>query len=645
MLAEFHFLRPMWLLAYVPLFVFAIWFVRRRHEMARWKGIVDGPLMPHVLIGTGDQGRRRVTLLLVIAGILLTTALAGPVWQRLPQPLFRSQDALVIALDLSRSMDVADIKPSRLARARFKISDILQRRVEGQTALIAYAAEPFVISPLTDDTDTIAAQLPALTTDLMPAQGSRADRALEKAADLLRQSGSAGGQVLLITDGADAARAAAVARQLNAKSIRVSVLGIGTDAGGPIPGPGGFLKRPDGSIVVAKLDPEALREIAAAGGGQFRQMALDEGDIDELVTSVGANPADAEASGLEADVWREEGPWLLLPLLPLAAFAFRRGVLAVWVLAFILPARPAAAFDWADLWARPDQQAARLLEQGDAAAASELFVDPAWKGAAAYRTGLFEDSAAALEGIDDPEATYNRANALARLGRYDEAIANYEEVLEQRPNHQDARYNLELLRELQRQQQQDQQQQQQQGQQQQQQGQRQQQQQQGGGDSSESGQDESGGEQNGAEPQGGGEQDGRPQDSSGSSAAASERESAQPASSADDATADPAQAAQADQVENSGAVGESDSARDTPQSEGQQAQAMNELNPDGTERRAAEEPAGVASAESQALDEEAQATEQWLRKIPDDPAGLLRRKFYYQYQQRPGSKKQEDEPW
>jgi len=279
-----------------------------------------------------------------------------------------------------------------------------------------------------------------------------------------------------------------------------------------------------------------------------------------------------------------------------------------------------------------------------------LFVDPAWKGAAAYRTGHFEDSASALEGIDDPEATYNRGNALARLGRYDEAIANYEEVLEQRPDHQDARHNLELLRELQRQQQQAQQQQQQQAQQQQQQQAQQQQQQQqdqpqGGGASSESGQDESGGEQHGAESQGGGEQDGRPQDSSGSSAAASESESAQPGSSADDATADPAQAARTDQAENSGAAGEPDSARDTPLSAGQQAQAMNELNPDGNERRAAEEPAGVASAESQALDEETQATEQWLRKIPDDPAGLLRRKFYYQYQQRPGSKKQEDEPW
>jgi len=276
MLTEFHFLRPWWLVSFVPLIAFLIWFARRRFEMRRWRNIIEPQLMPHVLIGSGYQARRRISAAFALAGILLITAIAGPAWQQLPQPVFRSQDALIIVLDLSRSMATADVKPSRLARARFKITDILERREEGQTALIAYAAEPYVISPLTDDTLTIISQLPALTTDLMPAQGSRADRALEKAAELLQQSGIGKGRILLVTDGADVGQTAPLAQKLKERGIRIFVLGVGTDDGGPIPGQGGFVKRADGSIVITKLDAASLTSIAEQGGGYFSRLSANE---------------------------------------------------------------------------------------------------------------------------------------------------------------------------------------------------------------------------------------------------------------------------------------------------------------------------------------------------------------------------------
>ena len=606
MLTEFHFLRPWWLALFVPLIVFLIWFARRRFEMRRWRDIIDPQLMPHVLIGTGHQVRRRFSVFLALAGALMIIAIAGPAWQQLPQPVFRSQDALVIALDLSRSMDTADIKPSRLARARFKITDILERRDEGQTALIAYAAEPYVISPLTDDTQTIISQLPALTTDLMPSQGSRADRALEKAAELLNQSGNARGRVLLVTDDADAGRTEARARELNKNGILVSVLGVGTNDGGPIPGQGGFVKRRDGSIVITKLDATSLKSIAEQGGGRYSRLSANASDVDRLLRGSDETRLDeTEETDLKADIWREEGPWLLLPLLPLAALAFRRGVLAVWLFAtlpllIIAPISPAQAFEWSDLWSRSDQRATHRFEAGDLAGAAELFNDPAWKGAANYRAGRYEESLTALDGLDGIEPTYNRGNALAKLGRYDEAIAAYEDVLKREPKHHDASYNRDLLLEQMQQQQ---------------------------------------------EKDGSGQAD-KPEDEA--------QEEPADGQSSDNDRQDTGQSA-----ENAADGKRQD---DTSMSETGQPPQDNASQPESADQQEAEQAAQQSAAEAaedgppedsqtamtmpddQPLDEDEQATEQWLRKIPDDPGGLLRRKFYYQYQQQ-GGQKTEQEQW
>ena len=617
MLTEFHFLRPWWLILFVPMGIFLLSFARRRFEMRRWRNIVDPQLMPHVLIGTGYRSRRRITALLASAGSLMITALAGPAWQQLPQPVFRSQDALVIALDLSRSMDTADIKPSRLARARFKIADILEQRDEGQTALLAYAAEPFVISPLTDDTQTIVSQLPALTTDLMPSQGSRADRALEKGADLLRQSGIGDGRILLVTDGVNFSRAENRARELKQAGIRVSVLGVGTDAGGPIPGQGGFIKRRDGSIVITKLDEAGLRSIAARGGGSYSRLAADTADIDRLLEGVEeSGPGQAEATDRHADIWRDEGPWLLLPLLPLAALAFRRGVLAGWLLAALVlsimaPVRPAQAYEWSNLWSRPDQRATRKFEEGDSAAAAELFTDPAWKGVASYRAGRYEESLAALDGLDGVEPTYNRGNALAKLGRFDEAIAAYDQVLEQNPKHHDARYNRDLLVEQKKQQQQQQQQQQEESDR--------------HDESTQSGESPQEKRQNSAQQQTGDNEAQETEEPNGSTADGRQRQD-DSMSNAEQPRQDsgtPQKPGGEQQTEPAAWEGESDADED-----GQQGDTST----------------AMAAPNDEPLKEDEQATEQWLRRIPDDPGGLLRRKFYYQYQQR-GRQDTEQEPW
>ncbi|NNE37980.1 MAG: VWA domain-containing protein, partial [Gammaproteobacteria bacterium] len=201
--AEFQFIRPYWLYGFIPLTILVLYMFRHKLRNKKWESLCDKELLPYILIGDEPATRRTSAMITLVAGTIVLLSLAGPTWEKLPQPVFSTQSALVIALDLSRSMDATDVNPSRLERARFKVADILQHRAEGETALLVYAGDSFTVTPLTDDAATIESQLMALTTDIIPAQGNRTDLAMSKAVELLKQAGAGQGDVLLITDEID----------------------------------------------------------------------------------------------------------------------------------------------------------------------------------------------------------------------------------------------------------------------------------------------------------------------------------------------------------------------------------------------------------------------------------------------------------
>ena len=170
-----------------------------------------------------------------MSGLLLIIALSGPSWKDKQVPALENSSALVIALDLSRSMNASDQLPSRLQRAKFKIYDILNLRKEGETALIAYAGDAFTVSPLTDDVQTINAQLPALTPDIMPVQGNNLRAALQESIDLLLQAEHSTGDILLITDDVNGADDLELFKEAAQHGFRTSILGVGTIEGAPVP--------------------------------------------------------------------------------------------------------------------------------------------------------------------------------------------------------------------------------------------------------------------------------------------------------------------------------------------------------------------------------------------------------------------------
>jgi len=618
--ADFHFLRPAWLLALAPCALLAWRFLRQRNRPALWSELIDPALLPALLLPDGAARRNALPWLLLAGWALAVLGLAGPAWERLPEPVHRASDPLLIALDLGTTMRAGDLAPSRYERARFKLGDILARRQDGQTALIVYAGDAHVVTPLSDDARTLASMLPALSPDIMPAAGNDLPAAVTLAASLLRGAGLERGRLLVVTDRFPAEQHAEVARRLADSGLALSLLATGTAAGAPIALPqGGFLRERDGSIVMPGVDLDTMRDGVAAAGGRFATLTLDDGDIAALLPPpLATGIARDDGPTRTFDRWQDRGPWLALALLPLAALAFRRGWLLGIVLALLLPQPRAEALEWQDLWLNKDQQGARALADKDPARAAQLFRSPAWRGNAQYEAGDYAGAAESWAGLDDADAHYNRGNALARAGRLEEALAAYDEALAREPGMGDAQANRKLVEEMLKQQQQ-------------------QRQDQGGqtqdGEQSRDGagqpgqQDRAQGQQGqqGQRGQQGQQQDGQSQAPDGGKAGDGEQ-----SPGAGDAGHD-----QANKREDASGT-DADAGGNTPPTrpDGQEqpgsgtAQATGEDA--GDTRRHADAAAGAEAGNG----EQDQAVEQWLRQVPDDPGTLLRRKFEYEYRAR-----------
>lgn len=597
-MAEFHFLRPLWFLALIPLGLL-LWLFWHRHIHSRgWRGVCDPRLLPFLLVGASARQNRWPLVLAGLLGGLVIIALAGPAWQKLEQPVFREQSALVVILDLSRSMDATDIKPSRLNRARLKLIDLLKRRKEGQTALIVYAADAYVVSPLTDDSQTMIAMVKTLSTQLMPLQGSQPERAVQRANGLLRQAGVQHGQILLITDGVQAPQLKRAAGLVTAHGHRLAVLGVGTPEGAPISlEDGGFLKDQNGTIVIPKLDSDRLSQLAHAARGPYHTLTNDDRDLDSLLGAMQTHRlnAEREATKFQADHWREEGPWLLLLVLPFAALAFRRGYLLLLIVLCLptLP-RPVYALEWDNLWQRADQKAAEQLKNNSTGSPppAEVFTDPEWKAAARYRAGQYQQALESLQGVDTADALYNKGNALAKLGRYQEALQAYDEALKRQADHEDAKYNREQVEKMMQQQQSDQS--------------------KKGGNQQKSEQQQDSKQQQNDQQKKGQQQNSRQQANQQDSSKENQQQAQE------DNKQDDKQAAQQKQSQ----------ARDENTRQAQQAEE------DTKDEDKDAQQAQPSPAETREEKERQQAMQQWLRRIPDDPGGLLRRKFQYEYQRK-----------
>ncbi len=666
-ISQLHFLRPLFLLAIIPLLMLAYYFWRQKSSAQSWQGAIDRSLLKHLLENSAASNPRWPWLLLAAAWLIGAIALAGPSWNKLPQPVHQQQDALVIVLDLSLSMYAEDIKPSRLIRARHKVMDVLEQRKEGLTGLVVYSGDAHTVSPLTDDVGTISNMLPALAPDIMPEYGSNPLAGFQHARELFKNSALSRGRILFITDEIAERDISSISKTLP-PGIELSILGVGTDQGAPIPARNGFIKDNSGKIVVPQLHAQRLQELAQLTGGRYSQTSLDNSDLDFLLPKLSI--ADWENTSLvsdrQFDQWQDRGPLLALLLLPLALLAFRRGWLLLLPLCFILHTPNSYALNWDELWSRPDQLGATEMAEGNHQQAAEHFQNPDWQGSANYRAGNYQAAAEDFsQQADSAAAQYNLGNSLARAGKLEEAIAAYERALSIDADMEDAAFNKQLLEQLQQQQNQDQQQQQEQqggsGEQ----GEQSQQADnaQGGdsqGDASEDSESQTDDAQGGDSSSDNTQSDGTQADSSQTDDSQADDSQTDSASNDDQQRGDSDIQQQLEQQQEQQAQQQQAAANQTPEDDGQQAEQSAQQQQDQQQEKRDEQQQSDQAAEGEGNTQaqlepelspeqlrQQQATEQWLRQIPDDPAGLLRRKFQYENQLRrqQGQQNQEQQLW
>ncbi len=564
--ANFHFLRPWWLLlAVLPLVGYVRFFAGLKNVSA-WENVCDKNLLEFLLVKGSSRQRSRAAGILLTGMLTAVVALAGPAWQKKTIPAFAPEKPVMFLLNLSSDMDAADVTPNRLARAKYAVSDLLKALGNAQSGLIVYTDEPFLISPLTEDRRVIDNLLKAISPDIMPENGDRLNRALDYAVDRLQNAGyDKGNIVVLAADvGQDFNYAIMSAAGAYAKGFRVSV------------------------VDVSAAGAEKLQMIAGKGGGIYVNILS---GLNQMSSYLSQNSGQKlKQSENEREIWEDAGYYLLfIPLLCALCF-FRRGI---WAVVFLLAFSSTAE---AGFFLNNNQEGIRAFNSRDYQTAAEKFDDPAWKASSYYRSGNFDEAAKYFAG-SEAENLYNQGNALAKSGKIEEAIKNYEKVLELAPDHEDAEFNLEYLKKQQQQQQQ---------------------QQSGGGQNQDNRQNnQSAGAENNRQNE---NSAGSSQQPEGGEQASEQNPSRSSAAGGQGEENENKETEQAGRPEQKG--DEQSNRQDNERQQAAQPTEQKEQTEQQPETSAAGE--GTPEEGGQKFSEAAQAREQQFRDIPEDPGGLLR---------------------
>lgn len=461
-MSDFEFLTPLWLLALVPLAAILFWLSTHKQS--------QGLIANHIASALGIENRNKtksVLLLIALSWLIAVIALAGPSFEKQTRPSYTNSNARILVMDMSLSLYATDIKPNRLTQARYKALDLLKGWTEGSTGLVAYAGDAYTVSPLTSDSATIANLLPNLSPDIMPYQGANAASGVKLAIEMLRNAGMARGELILLTDDLDEQEQSDIENELSGTQFKLVILGIGTASGAPITlSDGSLLKTDNGQTVVAKTNFETMQSLAKNVSGVFTPYQANGQDVARILSE----------QGLQQDVSKKDdkktltenvnnGYWLLPLLIVPALLLFRRGLIFVAVLStgFCVMSPDASAASWLDNgspWKNSNQQAMEAFNNKDYQTASEQFTDPEWQGVARYQNKDFKGAIESFSKVENPSSRtqYNLANAYAQNGDLEKAKALYQQVLQQDPNNQDAKNNLDIVEKALQQQQQQQQQ-------------------------------------------------------------------------------------------------------------------------------------------------------------------------------------------
>ena len=450
MLEYFHFLRPLWGLLVIPwIFVF---FMLSKMESGRdmFGGIIAPHLLEHLRLNQFQNRWANPRNFTKVIFLFLLIILMGPSWRQQPSPLIQDDATLVILLDASSSMTQRDIQPSRLARAKQKISDLLALRPDKKAALVVYAGSAHTVLTLTADQSILTQYLAAIKPTIMPRPGKFPEYALANIDEILRQSSSPA-TVLLIADGLGGDSDKAFTTYFAENPHQLLVLGVGTD--------GSSSEQSKGDDIIP-LEKKSLDSLAENSGGRYIELSINNSDVKQIDRLVDSRYLVAEDSALP---WLDSGYALVFPAMALFLMWFRRGwtISWIWILTPVLllhqPA-PVYAQDiettdtenhwFADLWLTGDQQGRVLMQLGEYREAGTRFVDPLWKGLAYYYAEDFMQAAEYFSRSDSNNALFNEANARAQARDYVRSVARYDRLLARTPDFPGAASNRAQVQEI-----------------------------------------------------------------------------------------------------------------------------------------------------------------------------------------------------
>jgi Ca-activated chloride channel family protein len=324
---NFHFLRPLWLMA-LPLLWALVWWLARRHKNdGDWSSFIDTELLSALRLDTASVSGLRPWSVLALLWTVVVLALAGPSWERDLTEAYRAPADWIFVLDLSPSMAATDVSPTRVTRARYVLDDLLSEAKDARVGLVAFSDEAYTVTPLTQDVATVRALLPPLAPDIMPSPGDHLGPALLQAEKLLETAGNNDQRIVVLTDGFDDPSAVlSAAAKIRSHGVTLNVVGIGTASGAPMQNTEGqFSNDTQGRTKLTRLDTDKLKQLAHTGGGGYADISQVSGLINYLKATPHTTGESIAAQGIEVSHWRDDGVWLLPVLLILAGLLARRG--------------------------------------------------------------------------------------------------------------------------------------------------------------------------------------------------------------------------------------------------------------------------------------------------------------------------------
>lgn len=303
MISEFHFLRPWWLLTLIPLLGLVSLFWRQRPKLQGWGEVCDPHLLAHLIHKKGQSKRVLFFAWVILSILFMIIGIAGPAWYKFPVATYKPIEPRVVVLDMSENMLISDLTPNRLARAKFKLHDLFSQKGTGQFGMIVFTGEPFVVSPLTEDGQTISSLLSTLTPDIMPVDGQRLDSALKEAARLITDAGFGYGQILVLTADAPSSESIDLVKKLASSGISSSIMPVRSDK---------------------DLNP-LFQVFASAGQGQLLIYSPDSQDLAQWLDAGNGERQFDLSHDNDIPLWRDEGRWFLIPALICLLPVFRRG--------------------------------------------------------------------------------------------------------------------------------------------------------------------------------------------------------------------------------------------------------------------------------------------------------------------------------